>query len=89
MSVSTLVPLFGTKPVGHICLFSQGKIAHAIVMPSVTVEKLDDFIKELIAVRNRAFADGNVVVPCTVEEVGPENCACSIHRDTVSSQKGE
>lgn len=67
----------------------QGKIAHAIVMPSVTVEKLDNFVEELIEVRKRAFPDGNVVVPCIVEEVGPENCACFVHRDTVSSPKGE
>lgn len=64
----------------------QGKIAHAVVMPSVTVEKLDDFVEELIEVRNRAFPDGDVVVPCIVEEVGPENCACSVHRD-ISSPK--
>lgn len=53
-------------------------------MPSVTVQKLDDFIGELIEGRKRAFPDGNVVVPCIVEEVGPENCACSSHRNVIS-----
>ncbi|KAG0578732.1 hypothetical protein M758_4G043000 [Ceratodon purpureus] len=67
-------------------LACQGKIAHAVVMPSVTVEKLDDFVGELIEARNRAFPDGNVVVPCIVEEVGPENCACSAHRNILSSK---
>lgn len=65
-------------------LACQGKIAHAVVMPSVTVEKLDDFIGELLEARTRAFPDGNVVVPCIVEEVGPENCACSAHRSITS-----
>jgi histidine decarboxylase len=90
VSVLTLVPRFGTNFIGGVLFyFFQGKIAHAIVIPSVTVEKLDSFVEELIAVRERAFPDGNVVVPCIVEEVGPENCACSVHRDTVSSSKSE
>lgn len=58
-------------------------------MPSVTIEKLDDFVEELIEVRKRAFPDGNVVVPCIVEEVGPENCACSVHQNTVSPPKDD
>jgi len=65
-------------------LACQGKIAHAVVMPSVTVEKLDDFVGELIEARKRAFPDGNVVVPCIVEEVGAENCACSAHQNIAS-----
>jgi len=58
----------------------QGKIAHVIVMPSVTVEKLDLFVEGLIEARKHSFADGNVIVPCIVEEIGPQNCACSLHR---------
>ena len=57
----------------------QGKIAHAVVMPSVTVQKLDDFVKELIEARKSCFPDGNVIVPCVVEDVGAQNCACSLH----------
>ncbi|CAM6104717.1 unnamed protein product [Calypogeia fissa] len=60
-------------------LACQGSIAHAVVMPSVTVEKLDSFLNELIESRANCFADGNVVVPCIAEEVGPDNCACSLH----------
>ena len=72
------------KLIGDLCYWLQGKIAHAVVMPSVTVEKLDDFVSELIEVRKRAFPDGNVVVSCIVEEVGPENCACSAHQNITS-----
>ncbi|CAK9233000.1 unnamed protein product [Sphagnum jensenii] len=61
-------------------LACQGKIAHVIVMPSVTVEKLDLFVEGLIEARKHSFADGNVIVPCIVEEIGPQNCACSLHR---------
>ncbi|KAL2612884.1 hypothetical protein R1flu_024576 [Riccia fluitans] len=59
-------------------LACQGKIAHAVVMPNVTVEKINKFVKELIESRQRCFSDGKV--PCIVEEVGPENCACEEHR---------
>lgn len=65
----------------------QGKIAHAVVMPSVTVEKLDSFVEELIEARKRAFPDGKVEIPCIVEEVGTHNCACILHRG--APPKGE
>jgi histidine decarboxylase len=61
-------------------LACQGKIAHAVIMPSVTVEKLDAFVVELIQARNASSADGNVTIQCIVEEVGANNCACSLHR---------
>jgi histidine decarboxylase len=48
-------------------------------MPSVTVEKLDAFVVELIQARNTSSADGNVTIQCIVEEVGANNCACSLH----------
>lgn len=64
----------------------QGKIAHAVVMPSVTVEKLDDFVKELIQARKNAFPDRIVIVPCIVEEIGAENCACSLHQGSATTK---
>ncbi|KAJ7535894.1 hypothetical protein O6H91_12G050000 [Diphasiastrum complanatum] len=60
-------------------LACQGKIAHAVVMPSVTVEKLDDFVEELIKSRARCFPDGQILVPCVADEVGGENCSCLQH----------
>lgn len=61
-------------------LACQGNIAHAVVMPSVTIEKLDDFVEDLIRSRLQCFPDGNVIVPCIADEVGKENCACRQHR---------
>ena len=60
-------------------------------MPSVDVEKLDDFVEELIEVRKRSFPDGKVEIPCIVEEIGPLNCACPLHRGamTTTPAKGE
>jgi histidine decarboxylase len=68
-------------------LACQGKIAHAVVMPSVTVEKLDTFVEELIEVRKRSFPDGKVEIPCIVEEVGMQNCACALHRGAPKGEK--
>lgn len=61
-------------------LACQGDIAHAVVMPSVTIEKLDDFVEELIESRARCFKDGKVIAPCIAGCLGDENCACSQHR---------
>jgi histidine decarboxylase len=54
-------------------------------MPSVTVGKLDDFVEELVEARKLNFPDGNVIVPCIVEEIGPQNCACSLHRGAMTT----
>ncbi|KAG6544383.1 hypothetical protein Mapa_014217 [Marchantia paleacea] len=70
-------------------LACQGKIAHAVVMPSVTVDKLDKFVAELIQSRQKCFPDGKVVVPCIVEEVGPENCACNEHKNVHASAEAQ
>eukprot|EP00246_Nothoceros_aenigmaticus_P016781 TRINITY_DN7833_c0_g1_i1.p1 TRINITY_DN7833_c0_g1~~TRINITY_DN7833_c0_g1_i1.p1 ORF type:complete len:522 (-),score=94.38 TRINITY_DN7833_c0_g1_i1:766-2331(-) len=60
-------------------LACQGKIAHAVVMPNVTVDKIDKFVAELIESRKRFFPDGEVVSPCVAQEVGVENCSCKVH----------
>lgn len=61
-------------------LACEGNIAHVVVMPNVTIEKLDDFLNELIEKRPSWFKDGNVQPPCLAEDVGIENCACSLHK---------
>jgi histidine decarboxylase len=53
----------------------------------VTVEKLDTFVEELIEVRKRSFPDGKVEIPCIVEEVGMQNCACALHRGAPKGEK--
>jgi histidine decarboxylase len=41
-------------------LACQGPIAHAVIMPNVSVETLEDFVEELVESRARAFPDGNM-----------------------------
>lgn len=60
-------------------LACQGNIAHVVVMPSVTIEKLDMFLKELVEGRSTWFQEGKPHPPCVALDLGPENCACPAH----------
>eukprot|EP00252_Welwitschia_mirabilis_P016973 TRINITY_DN37751_c0_g1_i1.p1 TRINITY_DN37751_c0_g1~~TRINITY_DN37751_c0_g1_i1.p1 ORF type:complete len:503 (+),score=82.67 TRINITY_DN37751_c0_g1_i1:257-1765(+) len=61
-------------------LACQGNIAHVVVMPNVTIEKLDNFVDELIGNRPKWFPDGKIATPCISNEVGDSNCACLNHK---------
>ncbi|KAF6147565.1 hypothetical protein GIB67_014684 [Kingdonia uniflora] len=61
-------------------LACQGNIAHVVVMPNITIEKLDDFMDELIEKRPTWFKDGKSQCPCIAADVGKESCACSLHK---------
>uniref|UniRef100_A0A6N2LW81 Serine decarboxylase n=1 Tax=Salix viminalis TaxID=40686 RepID=A0A6N2LW81_SALVM len=61
-------------------LACQGNIAHVVVMPSVTIEKLDDFLNELVEKRSTWYQDGEVQPPCIAADVGSENCVCALHK---------
>ncbi|XP_050235029.1 serine decarboxylase [Mercurialis annua] len=61
-------------------LACQGNIAHVVVMPNVTVEKLDDFLNELVEKRSTWYRDGQVQPSCIASDVGIENCVCSLHK---------
>ena len=55
-----------------------GNVAHVVVMPSVTVKKLDAFVEDLVRNRSACFVGARVVAPCVAKEIGEENCAhCS------------
>ncbi|RWR85262.1 serine decarboxylase-like protein [Cinnamomum micranthum f. kanehirae] len=60
-------------------LACQGNIAHVVVMPNVTVEKLDYFMNELIQKRSSWFQDGKILAPCIATDIGQENCTCIQH----------
>ncbi|KAG2314627.1 hypothetical protein Bca4012_065405 [Brassica carinata] len=60
-------------------LACQGDIAHVVVMPSVTVEKLDHFLKDLVEHRLVWYEDGSQP-PCLVKDVGINNCICPAHK---------
>ncbi|KAL8130543.1 hypothetical protein V2J09_019698 [Rumex salicifolius] len=61
-------------------LACQGNIAHVVVMPNVTVEKLDMFLDELIVRRSTWFKDGKAQPPCVASDIGADNCACPAHK---------
>ena len=61
-------------------LACQGNIAHVVVMPNVTIDKLDDFLSELVEKRSTWYQDGKVKPPCIATEVGNENCLCTLHK---------
>ncbi|KAL0793665.1 hypothetical protein Bca101_065042 [Brassica carinata] len=60
-------------------LACQGDIAHVVVMPSVTIEKLDHFLKDLVEHRSVWYEDGSQP-PCLVKDVGIKNCICPTHK---------
>lgn len=60
-------------------LACQGNIAHVVVMPNITAEKLDKFVSELIEKRAMWYDNGTVQSPCVASELGKENCLCKLH----------
>ncbi|KAM1135891.1 serine decarboxylase-like [Malus sylvestris] len=60
-------------------LACQGNIAHVVVMPSVSIEKLDNFLNELVEKRSTWY-DEKVQPPCLAADVGTENCSCRQHK---------
>jgi len=61
-------------------LACQGNIAHVVVMPSVTIEKLDDFVNELVEKRSTWYQDEKVRPPCIAADIGSHNCSCDLHK---------
>lgn len=61
-------------------LACQGNIAHIVVMPNVTIEKLEDFLNELFEKRATWFEDGKTQPPCVEGDIGRENCICPLHK---------
>lgn len=60
-------------------LACEGNIAHVVVMPSVTIEKLDDFLSELVQKRSGWYGEGKGKPPCIANHVGTKNCLCGAH----------
>ncbi|XP_016497241.2 serine decarboxylase [Nicotiana tabacum] len=61
-------------------LACERNMSHVVVMPSVTVEKLDDFLDELVKARSIWYKDENVKPPCLAADIGSQNCCCPQHR---------
>ncbi|KAK3030360.1 hypothetical protein RJ639_038316 [Escallonia herrerae] len=61
-------------------LACEGNMAHVIVMPNVTIEKLDDFLNELVEKRSTWYPNEKVQPPCLAADIGRDNCACALHK---------
>ncbi|XP_075509447.1 serine decarboxylase-like [Primulina tabacum] len=61
-------------------LACEGNMAHAIVMPNVTLEKLDYFLNELLQGRSLWYCDEKVQPPCLAADIGCDNCCCVLHK---------
>ncbi|XP_077240064.1 serine decarboxylase 1-like [Tasmannia lanceolata] len=61
-------------------LACQGNIAHVVVMPNITIEKLDDFMNELVQNRSIWLKDRKIQTPCIAADLGKENCVCILHK---------
>ncbi|XP_047320904.1 serine decarboxylase-like [Impatiens glandulifera] len=61
-------------------LACERNMAHVIVMPNVTIGKLDDFLKELVKKRKDWYKDGDVPPPCLASDIGSKNCLCPFHK---------
>lgn len=61
-------------------LACEGNIAHVVVMPNVTIEKLDIFLNELIEKRSGWYGEGRGEPPCVAGDIGGENCSCDLHK---------
>ena len=61
-------------------LACEGNIAHVVVMPNVTIEKLEVFLNELVENRSTWYQEEHVQPPCIAADIGKENCACTLHK---------
>lgn len=57
--------------------FGMVNMTPIIVMPNVTVEKLDYFLNKLVQGRSIWYKDEKVRHVCLAEDVGIDHCSCS------------
>ncbi|KAL6853367.1 hypothetical protein ACP4OV_019396 [Aristida adscensionis] len=60
-------------------LACEGNIAHVVVMPNVTIEKLNDFVEDLSINRINWYQDEGFIAPCVANDIGQENCLYGDH----------
>lgn len=53
-------------------LACEGTVAHCIVMPNVSKQKIEDFVGDYLASRK-----GHPSETCVAKHIGPDNCTCS------------
>ncbi|GKF39285.1 hypothetical protein Tco_0119346 [Tanacetum coccineum] len=50
-------------------LACQGNTAHVVVMPNINIDKLDDFVNELIERRKVWYENGKLKSPCVASQI--------------------
>ncbi|XP_074374307.1 serine decarboxylase 1-like [Apium graveolens] len=58
-----------------VCLRNM---CHIVVMPNVTIDRLDGFVKELTEKRSTWYQDQKVEPPCLAVDIGKGNCTCAL-----------
>ncbi|WOG97162.1 hypothetical protein DCAR_0416501 [Daucus carota subsp. sativus] len=58
-----------------VCLRNM---SHIVVMPNVTVDKLNSFVKELTEKRSVWYQGQKVQPPCLAADIGKGNCECAL-----------
>lgn len=63
-------------------LACEGNIAHVVVMPNVTIEKITSFVEDLSNNRAHWYQDDeSILLPCIAKDIGQENCLCGLHNN--------
>ncbi|XP_059274665.1 histidine decarboxylase-like [Lycium ferocissimum] len=68
------------KFIRHWQLSCTGDMAHVVVMPGITRETIDSFLKDLIQEMKKWYQDGTTLPPCLADDIGSENCLCSYQK---------
>ncbi|XP_047078703.1 serine decarboxylase 1-like [Lolium rigidum] len=63
-------------------LSCEGSIAHVVVMPNVSIEKLDGFVEELVTKRTSWKEGKGSSIPCVAMDIGKDSCLCGAHTKT-------
>ncbi|KNA20908.1 hypothetical protein SOVF_047750, partial [Spinacia oleracea] len=64
----------------HWQLPCEGNITHVVVMPNVTIDKLNSFVDEIVKKRLIWFKVDGKLPTCVAFEIGKENCVCPQHK---------
>lgn len=61
-------------------LACQGNISHIVVMPNVTIDKMNDFLEELTEKRREWHTAADNQPPCIAADIGENGCLCALHK---------
>ncbi|OIT20905.1 PREDICTED: histidine decarboxylase-like [Nicotiana attenuata] len=68
------------KFIRHWQLSCTRDMAHVVVMPGITRETTDSFLKDLMLEREKWYQIGTTLPPCLADDIGSQNCLCSYQK---------